>query len=73
MRYHTLRRKVQDMLLEWTDDYSIGIGEIDEQHQSFFEAAHRLYNAILNVEEEQVVEEFSEGELGAASSAGENV
>jgi len=45
------------MLKEWSDDYLIGIGEIDEQHKGFFEAAHRLYDRILNCEGEKVVED----------------
>ena len=45
------------MLKAWSDDYSIGIEVIDEQHRGFFEAAHRLYDHILNCEGEQIVEE----------------
>ena len=45
------------MLKDWSDDYLIGIDQIDEQHKGFFEAAHRLYDYILNCEGEKVVEE----------------
>lgn len=45
------------MLKEWSDDYLLGIDEIDEQHKGFFEAAHRLYDGILNCEGETVVED----------------
>ena len=45
------------MLLPWSDKYSIGIAEIDKQHQTFFEAAHRLHDAIMNSAGEKVVEE----------------
>lgn len=45
------------MLKDWSDEYLIGIGEIDKQHQSFFGAAHRLYDNILNCEGEKQVEE----------------
>jgi hemerythrin len=45
------------MLKEWSDEYLIGFDEIDEQHQSFFAAAHRLYDSILNCEGEKSVEE----------------
>jgi len=38
------------MLKNWSDVYSIGIAEIDEQHRRFFEAAHRLYEGILDRE-----------------------
>jgi len=45
------------MLKAWSDDYSIGIEMIDKQHKGFFEAAHRLYDHILNCEGEQIIEE----------------
>jgi hemerythrin len=45
------------MLKEWSDDYRIGIPEIDLQHQAFFEAAHRLYDRILNCQGEHGVED----------------
>jgi len=45
------------MLKEWSDDYLVGIEAIDKQHKDFFEAAHRLYDYILNCEGEKTVEE----------------
>ena len=45
------------MLKTWTDDYALSIQTIDEQHKGFFEACHRLYDAILNCEGEKMVEE----------------
>jgi hemerythrin len=36
------------MLKDWSDVYSIGIPEIDEQHKGFFAASHRLYDAIMD-------------------------
>jgi hemerythrin len=45
------------MLKSWSDEYSLGIQAIDEQHKSFFEAGHRLYDTILNCEGEKIVEE----------------
>ena len=45
------------MLKTWFDDYSLGIQAIDEQHKGFFEASHRLYDAILNCKGEHIVEE----------------
>ena len=45
------------MLKTWSDDYALGIQAIDEQHKGFFEACHRLYDAILNCEGEKMVEE----------------
>jgi hemerythrin len=45
------------MLRDWSDVYSIGIAEIDEQHRGFFEAAHRLYEDILDREGRNAVVE----------------
>ncbi|MEA3276427.1 MAG: hemerythrin family protein [Pseudomonadota bacterium] len=45
------------MIRDWSDEYLTGIAEIDGQHQGFFEAAHRLYDQILNCEGEHGVEE----------------
>ena len=45
------------MLKDWSDEYLTGITEIDRQHQGFFEAAHRLYDQILNCEGEHGVED----------------
>jgi hemerythrin len=45
------------MLKEWSDEYLIGIDELDGQHKGFFEATHRLYDHILNCAGETVVEE----------------
>ena len=36
------------MLRDWSDVYLIGIPEIDQQHQGFFVASHRLYEGILS-------------------------
>ncbi len=44
------------MLKQWSDDFLIGIDQIDAQHKRFFEAAHRLYDSILNCEGETAVE-----------------
>ena len=45
------------MLKAWSDAYRLGIPEIDQQHQGFFEATHRLYDQILNCEGEHGVED----------------
>ena len=45
------------MIKKWSDDYALGIQALDEQHRGFFEAGHRLYDAIMNCEGEKVVEE----------------
>ena len=36
------------MLIEWSDEYSIGIPRIDEQHKFFFQAVHRLHKECLS-------------------------
>jgi hemerythrin len=43
------------MLRDWSEAYSVGIPEIDQQHQKFFEASHRLYEKILDREAEEGV------------------
>ena len=45
------------MIRDWSDDYLTGVVQIDGQHRGFFEAAHRLYDQILNCEGEHGVEE----------------
>jgi hemerythrin len=45
------------MLLEWSEDYSIGIDEIDEQHKKFFAMVHQLYQDCLTCKGERVVPE----------------
>jgi len=43
------------MLIDWSDEYSIGIPRIDEQHKIFFEAVHRLYKECQAGEGEHAV------------------
>jgi len=43
------------MLIDWSDEYSIGIPRIDAQHKFFFEAVHRLHKECLSGEGEYVV------------------
>ncbi len=45
------------MLKDWSDEYLLGVDPIDDQHKGFFDAAHRLYDAVLNCEGEKSVEE----------------
>lgn len=35
-------------IFEWTDEYSVGIDEIDEQHKVLFELINRLFHAAVN-------------------------
>ena len=43
------------MLIDWSDEYSIGIHWIDEQHRFFFQAVHRLHKECLAGEGKHVV------------------
>ena len=45
------------MLKDWSEVYSIGIAEIDEQHQGFFAASHRLYESIMDLAGKDAVAE----------------
>lgn len=35
-------------MIEWKNDYSISVEEIDEQHKKLFEIANRAYNLLKN-------------------------
>ncbi len=43
------------MLIDWSDEYAVGIPKIDEQHKFFFEAVHRLHEECLVDEGEHAV------------------
>ena len=47
-------------LIAWSDTYSIGIDEIDKQHEKFFKVVHEFYMDIVNCEGENAVEETLE-------------
>ena len=36
------------MLFKWNDNYSVGISEIDEQHQHFFELANNIHELLID-------------------------
>lgn len=55
------------MLKDWSDDYLLGVEDIDAQHKGFFEATHRLYDSILDCEGEKAVEEALEFLRGYAA------
>lgn len=38
-------------LIEWNDEFSVGINEFDNQHKTLFDIINRLYNAIEANEE----------------------
>ena len=44
------------MLLDWSDEYSIGIGLIDNQHKEFFAAVHKFHDEVLTCKGEDAVE-----------------
>ena len=48
------------MLLNWSDDYLIGIDEVDSQHKEFFTIVHRLHEECLLCEGENVIPEALE-------------
>jgi len=48
------------MSREWSDNYLLGIGVIDEQHKGFFDASQKLYDDMVNVRGEESVEETVE-------------
>ncbi|NQT38005.1 MAG: hemerythrin family protein [Planctomycetes bacterium] len=48
------------MLLDWSDDYALGITKIDEQHKGFFDLVRRLYDECLMCEGERVIPETLE-------------
>jgi hemerythrin len=50
-------KRVFIMLQTWSPVYSIGIDDIDHQHQGFFAASHRLYEDILDRKGRTAVEE----------------
>lgn len=35
-------------MIEWKDEYSIGVDDIDEQHKKLFEIANRAYRLLKN-------------------------
>jgi hemerythrin len=44
------------MLVNWSDDYSLGISKIDEQHKGFFDAVNRLHEECLSSKGEEVIQ-----------------
>ena len=43
-------------LLTWKDSYSVGVKELDAQHQKIFELINRLYSAIVDMKEKYIIE-----------------
>ncbi len=44
--------------LKWSDDYSIGLQEIDNQHKKLLDIINKLYMAFTNREEDVVMEDI---------------
>ena len=42
-------------MTDWSDDYLIGIDEIDNQHKEFFRIAHQFFNECLADEGEECI------------------
>ncbi|NLW90156.1 MAG: hemerythrin family protein [Syntrophomonadaceae bacterium] len=51
-------------MFEWKNDYSIGVDEIDKQHQKLFEIANRAYslmkNDLITDKYDQLIDIFAE-------------
>lgn len=45
------------MFRAWSDDYLIGIADIDAQHRGFFKAVEQLFDGILNCQGQYAVEQ----------------
>ena len=45
------------MLIDWSEEYAIGIEKIDEQHKGFFTAVDRLHEECMASEDEKIVPE----------------
>jgi len=47
-----------NILVKWTDLYSVGVGEIDEEHKHFFEIINMLYDAFIEKDQEEKIVEI---------------
>jgi len=45
-------------LMNWQDDYSVGVKEIDDQHKKMFDLINRLYESIKESKDRKLREEF---------------
>lgn len=48
---------MKDEFFEWTDDYSVGIKEIDAQHKRLFDIINNFYEAFIQGKADLVVSE----------------
>lgn len=44
--------------IKWTDEYSVGLNEIDNQHKKLLDIINKLYAAFVNKDEESILEEI---------------
>ena len=49
---------MQTQLVQWTDDFSVGIPEIDDQHRGLIALVNRVYSAVINKASSSEVEEI---------------
>ena len=49
---------MQTQLVQWTDDFSVGISEIDDQHRGLIALVNRVYSAVINKASSSEVEEI---------------
>jgi hemerythrin-like metal-binding protein len=46
-----------NILLHWSDDYSLNIKRIDEQHKKLVEMINRVYDSIIRNEDDDVLDQ----------------
>lgn len=49
---------MQTQLVQWSDDFSVGIPEIDDQHRGLIALVNRVYSAVINKAASSEVEEI---------------
>lgn len=42
-------------LITWKDSYSVGVKELDAQHQKIFELINQLYAAMVDMKEKEII------------------
>ena len=42
-------------LITWKDSYSVGVKELDAQHQKIFELINQLYSAMVDMKEKEII------------------
>ncbi len=44
--------------IKWSDDYSVGLKEIDNQHKKLLNIINKLYNSFINRDDEKIMTEI---------------